>query len=249
MAGYFPCRFTTSSDQHERFLEVILRQILENRSGTFIDVGVNAGQTLAKVLSIDKERPYVGVEPQLSCCFNADQFIKANGLLNARILPIALSDNNQLLSFFSGGDTDECASLIEQADVSDSRTRTFVQCRIGDEVLNEMGITHVSAIKIDVEGAELQVMEGLKGTLNAQRPPVIFEVLPNFSGIEKRTWHRPEICERNRVSAKNIFSLLSSMGYQIFQIDENTCRESKIHGFDLDNIDDFKGSNFIAQVF
>lgn len=100
MAGYFPCRFTTYSDQHERFLGVILRRVLETRSGAFIDVGVNAGQTLAKVLSIDKERLYLGFEPQLSCCFNADQFIKANELLNAKVLPIALSDNNHLLSFF-----------------------------------------------------------------------------------------------------------------------------------------------------
>jgi len=100
MAGYFPCRFTTSSNQHEQFLEVILRRVLEKRPGTFIDVGVNAGQTLAKVLSIDKERLYLGFEPQLSCCFNADQFIKANELVNARILPIALRDNNHLLSFF-----------------------------------------------------------------------------------------------------------------------------------------------------
>jgi len=71
------------------------------------------GQNLAKILSIDKDRPYLGFEPQLSCCFNADQFIKANDLVNARVLPIALSDGNRLMSFFSNGETDECASLID----------------------------------------------------------------------------------------------------------------------------------------
>jgi len=248
MAGYFPCRFTSSSDQHERFLQVILRRILETRPGIFIDVGVNAGQTLAKVLSIDKDRRYLGFEPQLSCCFNADQFIKANDLVNARVLPIALSDGNRLMSFFSDGETDECASLIDRRGLVGKQTQTFVQCRIGDEVMNEMNISQISAIKIDVEGAELQVMEGLKTVFTSQRPPIIFEVLPNFSGIGERTWHGPEICEKNRTTAKKIYQLLSNTGYQIFQIDEDSCRESMINEFDLDDIEDFKGSNFIAHA-
>lgn len=247
LPGYFPCRFTTSSNQHERFLEVILRGILETRPGTFIDVGVNAGQTLAKVLGIDKDRLYLGFEPQLSCCFNADQFIKANNLVNAKVLPIALSNHNHLVSFFSDGETDECASLIDRKDFSGNRMQTFVQCRIGDEILTEMNITQISAIKIDVEGAEQQVMEGLKTILSSHRPPIIFEVLPNFSGIAERTLHEPEICEKNRVSAKKIYQLLCDVGYQIFQIDENSCRESMIKEFDLDDIKNFKGSNFIAH--
>lgn len=111
-----------------------------------------------------------------------------------------------------------------------------------------MSITQISAIKIDVEGAELQVMEGLKSVLTSQRPSIIFEVLPNFSGVGKRTWHEPENCERNRASAKKTFSLLCGIGYQIFQIDESSCHESMINDFDLDNINDFKGSDFIAPA-
>ncbi len=247
LPGYFPSRFTTSSNRHERFLEVLLRDILKTRPGTFIDVGVNAGQTLAKVLGIDKDRPYLGFEPQLSCCFNADQFIHANHLVNASVLPIALSDHNRLVSFFSDGETDECASLIDREEFSGHRTKEFVQCRIGDEVLKELSVTQISAIKIDVEGAELQVMEGLKATLNAHRPPIIFEVLPNFSGIGQRIWHTPDVCERNRDSAQKIHQLLSEIGYRIFQIDESSCRASMIQDFDLDNIKDFEGSNFIAH--
>lgn len=248
LPGYFPCRFTTSSNQHERFLEVILRGILETRPGTFIDVGVNAGQTLAKVLGIDKDRLYLGFEPQLSCCFNADQFIKANNLVNAKVLPIALSDNNQLVSFFSEGETDECASLIDRKDSAGNRPQTYAQCRIGDEVLTEMSISQISAIKIDVEGAELQVMEGLKKILTSHRPPIIFEVLPNFSGVGVRTWHGPEICEKNRMIAKKIYKYLSDIGYRIFQIDENSYRETMINEFDLDDIKNFKGSNYIAHA-
>lgn len=246
MAGYYPCRFTTSSVQHEEFLEAILRRVLGANCGVFIDVGVNAGQTLAKVLSIDRNRAYLGFEPQLSCCFNAEQFIKTNGLLNARVLPLALGDTNQLLSFFSDGETDECASLIDRKNAIENKSTTFVQCRVGDEVLSEMNIARIAAIKIDVEGAEVQVLEGLKKTLASHQPTLIFEVLPNFSGIDERVWHEPDVCERNRAAAKRIRDLLFQLEYQIFQIDEGSGSETMINEFDLDNIKDFKGSNFIA---
>jgi FkbM family methyltransferase len=248
LPGYYPCRFINSSKQHERFLEVFLRRILTTSPGTFIDVGVNAGQTLAKVVGIDRNRSYLGFEPQMSCCFNAEQFIKANDLVNARVLPIALSDNNHLLSFFSAGETDECASLIDQKDTIDSKGQTFVQCRKGDEVFEEMNITQISVIKIDVEGAELQVMEGMKTVLTSYRPPLIFEVLPNFSGVGERVLHSPEVCEKNRFNSRQIEKLLSGIGYQIFQIDEDSCTESMIKEFDLDDVKNFKGSNYIARA-
>ena len=247
IAGYYPCRFTSSSDQHERFLEVVLRRVLATRPGTFVDVGVNTGQTLAKVLSIDKDRAYLGFEPQLTCCFNAEQFIMANGLINARVLPIALSNNNQLISFYSDGETDECASLIDRGGLGGKRVAAVVQCRIGDEVLQELGIEQISVIKIDVEGAEAQVLEGLKRTLAVQRPVVIFEMLPNFSGINVRSWHDAQSRANNWASAAKILDLLRQADYQIHRIEESTGAETRIEEFDLDNIDDFKGSNFIAQ--
>lgn len=55
---------------------------------------------------------------------------------------------------------------------------TVIQTREGDEVLDELGISQISAIKIDVEGTELDVLLGLQKTLLSHRLPVIFEVLP-----------------------------------------------------------------------
>jgi len=37
-------------------------------------------------------------------------------------------------------------------------------------------------------------------------------------------------------SSEKIHQILSNTGYQIFQIDEDSCRESMINEFDLDNI-------------
>ena len=78
--------------------------------------------------------------------------------------------------------------------------------------------------------------------------PGLFLLRSYLRATALERFDEPEICERNRASAKNIFGLLCEIGYQVFQIDESSCHESLINDFDLDNIDGFKGSNFIAHA-
>lgn len=245
--GYHASRLNTS-DRHEPFLAAIVRRLLEARPGAFIDVGVNVGQTLMKVLSVERERAYVGFEPQIGCCYFVDQFLRLNGLRNAMVLPIGLSDSNSILTLYSSGQYDEMASIAGTDDVTGKRRpdATHVQTRIGDDVLRELGIGAISAIKIDVEGAELQVLTGLKETLRGKRPPVIFEVLPNFFGHE-RIMQPAEVRAVNQAAADAVYALLQSVGYDVFQLDDAS-GETKIARFELDDREGFVGGNFLARA-
>lgn len=247
VAGYHPVRFATPDVHHEDFLSHVLARVLKEFPGTFVDVGVNTGQTFTKVLAIDPQRPYLGFDPQLSCCFNVEQFIRLNGMTRAEVIPLALGDSNGMLSFFSDGEVDECASLVDRGSRHQSRAVSHVQCRIGDEVLQELHVASVGVIKIDVEGAESRVIRGLRGTLAHQRPALIFEVLPNFSGIGQRVRHDEEACKRNRVHAQDIVEELQRLAYRLFQLDEETGNERPVSGFDLDDVDHFGGNNYLAR--
>ncbi len=245
VAGYHSGRFVAPDSEHEQFMGVLIRRLLLERPGAFIDVGVNVGQTFARVLAVEKDRQYLGFEPQLSCCFNVDHFIRINRIANASVIPIALSDSNALKPFFTNGQTDECASLID--DPSSVHEVSLVQCRVGDEVLDELGINAIAAIKIDVEGAEIHVIRGLRDTLRRLRPPVIFEVLPNFFGIGERTRHPEMVCERNRGNADSIAEEFHRVGYRLVQIDESSAEETPIEKFDLDDEAQFRGTSFMAR--
>src|ERR1700688_1827981 len=59
----------------------------------------------------------------------------------------------------------------------------YVCVRKGDELISELQVTSVSAIKIDVEGAELEVIEGLLDMIGAKRPFIVFEVLNHFLAV------------------------------------------------------------------
>lgn len=243
--GYHSGRIVLPNDKHEPFMKIVVKRLLAERQGAFIDVGVNIGQTFTKVLAIEKSRTYIGFEPQMSCCFNVDQFIRANHLSNSRIIPIALSNSNNLSLFMAKGQADECASLVSGR--NSAQDGEYVQCRVGDEVLSEMKIDSIAAIKIDVEGAELQVIQGLRDTLRQLRPPVIFEVLPNFSGVVHRVRHDEITCDENRSTAKSLAKEFQQLNYALFQIDEHNGNEFPIDEFELDDIDNFKGTSFIAR--
>jgi len=245
LRGYYASRLSHSAN-HEKFLLAVVRRQLQ-KPGAFLDVGVNVGQTLMKVLSVDAQRRYVGFEPQIACCYFVAQFIHLNRLGNACVLPIALSDSNGTMTLYSRGEYDEMASLTGDRDVTGAARpdATYVPTRVGDEVLRELAIGAIAAIKIDVEGAELQVLRGLLETLKAKRPSVIFEVLPNFYGHD-RILQPPEVRAKNSAAADGIYALLVGLGYEMFQIDD-TGGETRISRFDLDNREGFVGSNYIAH--
>jgi FkbM family methyltransferase len=246
--GYHASRLSTSA-VHEPFLAAVVRRLLESRPGAFIDVGVNVGQTLMKVLSVERDRVYIGFEPQIGCCYFVDQFLRLNDLRNAMVMPIGLSDSNGILTLYSSGQYDEMASIAGTDDVTGKRRpfATHVQTRIGDEVLRELGVGAVSAIKIDVEGAELQVLAGLRETLREKHPPVIFEVLPNFYGHE-RIMQPPVVRAKNQATADAVYALLQSVGYDVFQLSDASGDETKIARFELDDRERFVGGNFLARA-
>ena len=52
-----------------------------------------------------------------------------------------------------------------------------IQARALDKVLAEKRIEHVDMIKIDVEGAEYEVLKGLESTLINKNPVLVIEIM------------------------------------------------------------------------
>jgi FkbM family methyltransferase len=244
--GYFANRMA-SDFEHEPNVMVLMSRLLAERQGAFVDIGANVGQTLLKVLSIDPTRPYFGFEPQIGCCFFIQQFINHNALTNAKIIALALSDTNGICTLYSNSDFDEMASIAGREDSTGRKRRqtTLVPTRIGDELLREIALQDIAVIKIDVEGAELNVLRGLQATLAKHRPFLVFEVLPNFYG-EERTMLDAQTCRQNEQQASRIYSLITDAAYTIFQIDDSG-KEAPISGFDLNDREGFVGFNFLAR--
>ena len=238
--GYISNIIDVNGNHEPDMLRVVER--LLQRPGVFIDVGANLGQTLGKVINVHRDRAYIGFEPQIAACHFVDRFIRDNDLRNAKVLPIGLGSENSIKKFYSLGDADVMASLER----SDRHTdETVIQTRRGDEVLQELEISQIAAIKIDVEGAELDVLNGLSKTLSVYRPPVVFEVIPNFEGHQKNPIDTELANFRNR-QADDLLRFWERVGFQIYQINDFG-DEIPIERFDLDDRDKFIGMNYLAR--
>jgi FkbM family methyltransferase len=239
--GYFSSNFVLNvAERHEPHLLAVLERHLPRLDGAFVDVGVNIGQTLFKLISVDPCRRYIGFEPLISCCDDVQRFIDANELTDVEVIPVGLSNENRLAALHVHGRHDPTASLLAQRGTRELR----VQVRVGDEALEEIGAGNVAMIKVDVEGTEWQVFDGLRRTLNRDRPILIFEILPNFVGHD-RVDVPGEEAQANRHRVELVAKVLSDCGYRINRIHPNG-DEEPIASIDLDDKSGYVGSDYTA---
>lgn len=205
---------------YEPWLDPIFAFLLKISDGTVIDVGANRGQTLAKILRIDPARGYIGFEPQPICAAFIERFIKDNQLLNARLVPVGLSNQTGLAEIHFGREqtADTTASLVRAFRPNDFYTHTaFVPVFQGDTVLEQLAPGTIAAIKVDVEGGELEVLQGFSATMKAQQPPIVFEVLNNYLAASRRALD-PETIAFRSARIESLQALLHQHGYRIFNI-------------------------------
>ena len=104
----------------------------------------------------------------------------------------------------------------------------LVDCIVFDDFLINRAINDLALIKIDVEGAELDVLKGMVGSLKRYQPLVICEVLFTDRHANLR------FMEERNTEFKNI---LIELEYQIFRI----VKDQKSNGIQyLERLTDFE---------
>ncbi len=174
----------------------------------FVDAGANQGEL---TLFVAKRLPHgrvVAFEPITEMFQRLQRNLEVNGFDNAILSNSGLwsepttreiywrgsaapdgSFNEGLGTLFP---TAECAAVVQE-----------IQCATLDAFLGDHGIQRVDIMKLDVEGAELHVLQGAKDTIERCRPTVLLEVDRSncrAAGVEPdalldflRRWYRFEV--------------------------------------------------------
>ena len=227
---------------YELCVDVVFRTIFDIREGAFIDVGANIGQTLIKVISIDNDRQYIGFEPQIEGCCFIDKFIKDNSLNKYVIMPLGLSDKKGVLRLGLRESCDATASIVDKYRPEGFYSYyQYIPVELGDNILPTFGLSSISIIKIDVEGAELDVIRGLVDTINIHTPYIFFEVLPHYLFATRQ--ELDEVTKKFRDQRHTeIEHVLKSHGYVIYQIRT----DEGLHKVNVLKADKSKVFNYIA---
>ena len=150
--------------------------------GTFVDVGAHIGwYSLKAAKAVGPKGRVIAVEPNHETLLRLRDNIRASGASAVIVVaPVACSDSETTLNFYAaprantGESSLSLASASEEGPVAASYQ---VRARRLDDIVREVGVTRVDAVKIDVEGAEFLVLKGAVETLDRYRPVVSVEVL------------------------------------------------------------------------
>ena len=154
-----------------------------SEGSVFFDVGAHIGYfSMKAAVQVGKTGRVVAFEPNPEIVQLLRDNVAANHFQNVVVEPIACTDHDQMLSLYAAPVINTGASSLarQNAEISaDQGPRPYsVRGRPIDDVVRELGLTRVDAMKIDVEGAEVAVLRGAANTLQRFHPKLAVEVVP-----------------------------------------------------------------------
>lgn len=193
------------------WLDFVIKRFTNNDDTTFVDVGVNIGQTTIRVKTLRPGIRYIGFEPNPACISYTKQLIKANNFQNCRLFNCALSSSIKFQVLGKNLKDDLRASIV-----------SLLRPGFFEDEENVISIDYdsfhinekISVIKIDVEGAELEVITGMKLSIMKYQPIIVCEVLDS---------HHPSTFEFAQSRATKLSKLIFSMEYSMIHL--KTSRE------------------------
>lgn len=192
----------------------VLEKLIPLKRGLFIDIGVNLGQTLVKLKLVDRSIDYMGFDPNPVCIYYTRQLVEENRYTNVTLVPAGISSNNELkvLNFYTDGASESSASMVNNFRPQNEVLRQeLVACYAFDQIERVIPHKEVGIIKIDVEGAELEVLMGISKMLALKRPFVLVEILPVYSQAFSDRWERQQQFEQ----------IVHTLNYKIYRIKKN----------------------------
>lgn len=203
---------------YEKELQDLSTKLLAGHSdGIVVDIGANLG---SYVVPLAKQHPHLQFE-----AFEAQRIVYyqlcantfLNRLSNVYAHNVGLSNEQRITSYVLPNYAEETNIGAFSIDF-DTRLKGYevksegVSERMQIIPLDLMQYEKVRLIKIDVEGHELQVLQGAEHTLRENDyPPIIFE---------SWTWKFPE-------KRQAVFAHLESLGYEITEIGQNNLAVKK----------------------
>jgi FkbM family methyltransferase len=189
-----------------------------------LDIGAHQGfHTLVFSKKVGTHGRVVAFEPSLKDRKRLALHLKMNFCSNVIVEGCALGRREETANLYRVPQNSVCNSL-RPPDIDLASVIEPVSVRKLDDALAQLGIDQVDFIKLDVEGAELEVLEGAQQLLlRTPRPTILCEVLEQRT----RPWGYP---------ARRIIESLSQKDFTWFELGPSAelipvaCEQKEFHG-------------------
>jgi FkbM family methyltransferase len=164
---------------HEKYMLYLFRDLIQKAPENyqvFLDVGANVGNHALYMSQLVGEvhafEPYDKVRASL------EENIRINALTNVHVHPVGLGNEEKKFPFYAPPDENLGAGSFFEDHQEYNQYMGELQVVVGDDWLRGLQIRRVDLIKMDIEGFERFALEGLKETLDRNRPVVVMELSP-----------------------------------------------------------------------
>ncbi len=215
----------------DQWMSNCLAVFLKEREGLVVDIGVNIGLYLVKLKALDGSRKYIGFEPNPVCNYYTQRLIRENDFQNVQILPFALSDKKEIRPFYIRRKADKMGSLNDFARFGEEdKFSSDLFTLSANDFFEVLQPESICVLKIDVEGAELEVLRGLATTIKRYQPYVFCEI-----------WQLPESDHptyNEKFTRLNLIcELMKSLNYSILGVSSKNNSDVQI----LESFESFNG--------
>ena len=147
----------------------------------FVEVGANVGEFVLDYSGNSKVGKVIAFEPQPEHWKTNQETIKLNGFTHVKVLQKAVADTVGTAYFNFKASNSSASGLVDSEEGTAVETTT-----LDTEITNDNKAT---VILIDVEGAELKVMQGGRNFIRNNQPLIIFE----YNHVSRRYFTLDEI--------------------------------------------------------
>jgi FkbM family methyltransferase len=205
--------------EYEPWMLKTLREIELGCEGSFLDVGVNLGQTLLAAKSIRPDWDYIGFEPNPFCVFYTMKLIEANDLEPCVVFPFGISNSTGAMDLRLNNITGGEGSIVAGFRGEEEYKRQIKVPILGADALpEELETRRFGLVKVDVEGGELEVFQALQPLLERDRPVIITELLPVYDPETKQGRFRQSRQDQ-------LLAIVQELGYRIVRLHLDGSRE------------------------
>jgi len=153
--------------QYDRLTLSIMRRCLQ-RDSNCVDIGAHRGTILAEIVYLAPDGLHIAFEP-----IPQHSEYLANSFPKVQVHQIALDNIKRQTEFVHDRSHPTRSSFRQPSTANEEFETIMVQTDLLDNIIPSTLPIHF--IKIDVEGAEYQVLQGGVNTIRAHKPVVVFE--------------------------------------------------------------------------
>lgn len=191
-----------------------------NPGAVCIDVGANTGYYSLMSAAHQPHCMVYAFEPASEMFKKLTENSALNGFKKITAVQKGVSNRSTKKQLFISGDDNTGMSSLSAAENATGKIEMIEVVSL-DEFVEQKQITGISIIKIDVEGAEIEVLEGMKTVITSFRPLVAIEINAEIQG-------------RFGQSINSIYSFMQERNYIAYEVIAVGCLKPVLSNKDCD---------------